>query len=101
VLSWRETGFQHLTKPQSLPSRCLKTAILCVEFAIPRSPPAVYFVPLPAMMKLCIFVGMTAGGCIGYFVPASLGLWWAYFISGIGSIAGVYLGWKLARHLER
>ncbi len=53
------------------------------------------------MTKLCIFVGMTAGGCVGYFVPASWGLMWAFFISGIGSIVGVYLGWKLARHLER
>jgi hypothetical protein len=53
------------------------------------------------MTKLFIFVGMTVGGCVGYFVPASWGILWAFFVSGIGSIVGIYLGWKLARHLER
>jgi hypothetical protein len=53
------------------------------------------------MTKLLIFVGMTVGGCIGYFVPASWGIMGAFFISGIGSIVGVYYGWKLAQYLER
>jgi uncharacterized membrane protein YfcA len=54
-----------------------------------------------AMTKLCIFAGMTIGGFVGYLVPPSLGLFWAFFVSGIGSIVGVYLGWKLALYLER
>jgi hypothetical protein len=53
------------------------------------------------MTKLCIFAGMTIGGFVGYLVPPSLGLFWAFFVSGIGSIVGVYLGWKLALYLER
>ena len=53
------------------------------------------------MTKLCILVGMTVGGFVGYIVPSSWGIMWAFFISGIGSIVGVYLGWKFARYLER
>jgi hypothetical protein len=55
----------------------------------------------PAMKALCIFVGTTIGSCVGGAIAEPLGFWWAFFISGIGSIAGVYLGWKFARHLER
>jgi hypothetical protein len=53
------------------------------------------------MTKLCIFVGMTVGGFAGYIVPSSWGIMWAFFISGIGSVVGVYYGWKVGRHLER
>jgi hypothetical protein len=55
----------------------------------------------PAMTKLCTFVGMFVGSYAGWFIAAPLGFWWAFIVSGIGSVVGVYLGWKLARHLER
>jgi hypothetical protein len=54
-----------------------------------------------AMTKLCILVGMTVGGFVGYIVPSSWGIMWAFFISGIGSLFGVYFGWKVGRHLDR
>jgi hypothetical protein len=67
----------------------------------PPSPSGAFFVLVFAMTKLCIFFGMTIGGFVGYIVPSSWGIMWAFFISGIGSIVGVYYGWKLAQYLER
>jgi hypothetical protein len=54
------------------------------------------------MIKLCIFGGTTIGGYLGWALGDSLGLGlvWAFVLSGIGSIAGVYYGWKLGRKLE-
>jgi hypothetical protein len=67
----------------------------------PRSPSDAFFVSFPAMTKLCIFVGMTVFSSVGGLIAEPLGFWWSFFVSGIGGIVGVYLGWKLARHLER
>ncbi len=54
------------------------------------------------MSKLCIFVGTTLGGYGGWALGEAfgLGLGWCFLLSGIGSLAGVYAGWKLARKLE-
>lgn len=53
-------------------------------------------------MKLCIFAGTTICGYVGWYAGDALGLGfgWSFVISSIGSIAGVFLGWKLARRLE-
>jgi hypothetical protein len=53
------------------------------------------------MMKLCILVGTTLGGYVGWAGAEALGLGfgWAFVISGIGSVAGVYAGWKIARKI--
>jgi dipeptide/tripeptide permease len=53
------------------------------------------------MTKLCIFVGMFVGSCVGGLIADPLGFWWAFFASGVGSLVGVYYGWKLGRHLDR
>jgi len=53
------------------------------------------------MTKLCIFIGMMVGGYAAGFIAAPLGFWWSFFISGVGSIVGVYLGWKLGRRFDR
>lgn len=54
------------------------------------------------MNKLCIFVGTTAGGIIGGLIcPPSLGLVTQFVVSGIGSIVGVYVGWKVAQRIDR
>ncbi len=52
--------------------------------------------------KLCIFGGTLVGGYLGWWLGDALGLgfFWAYLISGAGSLLGVWLGWKLARKLE-
>jgi predicted MFS family arabinose efflux permease len=50
--------------------------------------------------KLCIFVGSTVGGYVGWYLFDKLGMMPAFIASGIGSVAGVYFGWKLARKIE-
>jgi hypothetical protein len=53
------------------------------------------------MMKLCIFAGTLVGGYVGGFLCSSFGLMTEMFASGVGSIIGVYLGWKLALRIQR
>jgi outer membrane lipoprotein SlyB len=55
------------------------------------------------MMKLSIFVGMMAGSYIGWYLGDALGwgFWGAFILSGVGSIGGVFAGWKLALRLDR
>ena len=55
----------------------------------------------PTVNKLCIFVGTTLGSLIGGFLGDQFGFMAAFILSGIGSIAGVYFGWKLAQKLDR
>jgi len=50
-------------------------------------------------MKLCIFIGMTAGGWAGWSLAENYGVMTAFLVSGVGSIVGVYLGWRVARML--
>ena len=51
------------------------------------------------MNKLCIFIGTTIGGYLGWWLGVTLG--WDFFtnfmLSGVGSLAGVYVSTKLAR----
>lgn len=49
------------------------------------------------MNKLCIFVGMTVLGWIGWWIGARIGFMTAFILSGIGSILGVYVGWRINR----
>ena len=53
-------------------------------------------------MKLCIFVGMSVGswaGWAGWALGESGGVMTAFLVSGVGSLVGVYLGWRAARAL--
>ncbi len=54
------------------------------------------------MKKLCILVGTTAGSYGFYAVGEALGLsfFGSFLLSGVGSILGVYAGWKLACKIE-
>jgi hypothetical protein len=49
--------------------------------------------------KLCIFVGVNVGGYVGWVALEKLGMMAAFIGSGIGSIAGCYYGWKLAKKI--
>jgi hypothetical protein len=51
--------------------------------------------------QLCIFVGTTVGGYLGWWAGEQLGceFFVNFLLSGVGSVAGVYAGWKLARKL--
>jgi hypothetical protein len=49
------------------------------------------------MNKIWIFVGMTVFGWIGWWAGSSLGIMTAYIFSGVGSLLGVYVGWRINR----
>jgi hypothetical protein len=52
--------------------------------------------------KLCIFVGTTVGGYVFWAVPDYYGasFFTCFLISGLGSVLGVWAGWKIALKLE-
>ena len=50
------------------------------------------------MNKLCIFVGLTIGSYLGWWVGAQWSMMMAFIVSSIGSLAGVYAGWKINRN---
>jgi hypothetical protein len=53
------------------------------------------------MNKLCIFTGMTIFGVVGSLLANAFGMdtisLGSFFLSGVGSIVGVYVGWKIAQ----
>ena len=48
-------------------------------------------------MKICIFVGVNVGGAIGWWLGERFDIMTAFLLSGVGSIAGAYAGWKFAK----
>lgn len=52
--------------------------------------------------KLCIFAGTTILGYAFWAAGEFLGLQFfgCFLLSGVGSIAGVWLGWKVAQHFK-
>ena len=50
-------------------------------------------------MKLLIFVGMNVFGALGWWMGKYFGLGMAIVASGLGSILGVYVGWRVARNI--
>ena len=48
-------------------------------------------------MKFLIFIGINVGGYAGWELAEPYGLLAAFIVSGIGSMAGVYAGWWVAR----
>ena len=44
------------------------------------------------MKKLCLFVFITLGGYLGWWLGESFGLMTAYFLSVASSLAGVLIG---------
>jgi hypothetical protein len=49
-------------------------------------------------MKLFIFIGVNVGGAIGWSLGEQFGgVMTAFFMSGLGSMVGVYAGWWAAR----
>lgn len=49
------------------------------------------------MNKLCIFLGMSLCGWLGWWLGSFVGDMTAYVVSGIGSLVGVYAGWRINR----
>jgi len=56
------------------------------------------------MMKLCIFAGTTLFGIAGGLLATAFGMdtfsLGSFVLSGVGSIFGVWAGWKVARKLS-
>ena len=48
-------------------------------------------------MKLCIFIGVNVGGMVGWWLGEHVGIMTAFLVSGVGSVLGVYGGWRVAR----
>jgi dipeptide/tripeptide permease len=42
-------------------------------------------------------MGMIIFSWIGWWLGAKIGFWTAYILSGVGSILGVYIGWRINR----
>ena len=63
----------------------------------PRAQPA-------DVTKLCIFVGTAVFGIGGSLLAGAFGLdtfsLGSFLLSGVGSIVGVYAGWKVAQKLN-
>ncbi len=55
------------------------------------------------MNRLCIFVGVTLGGILGGVLADALGMDFLslgnFLLSGLGSLVGVWAGWKAAQKL--
>ena len=52
------------------------------------------------MNKLCTMGGAFVGSYVGWYLGDRWGMGMAFLLSGVVSLVGVYLGWKLARKLE-
>lgn len=56
------------------------------------------------MTKLFIFVGTTVFGIAGGMLATALGMdtfsLGSFLLSGVGSVVGVYAGWKVAQKLS-
>ena len=50
-------------------------------------------------MKLCIFIGINLGGFAGWELGERFGTMTAFFLSGAGSVLGVFAGWWTARKI--
>lgn len=52
---------------------------------------------LSKWMKLCIFVGLNVGSYVGWTLAENAGVTMAFLSSSVGSVIGVYAGWRIAR----
>lgn len=56
------------------------------------------------MVKLCIFAGTTIFGILGGLLATLFGMdafsLGSFLLSGIGSVVGVWAGWKVGHHFK-
>jgi predicted membrane chloride channel (bestrophin family) len=50
------------------------------------------------MKRICILASMTLVGLVGWWIGARIGLMTGFTLSSVGSVVGVYLGWRINRH---
>jgi hypothetical protein len=49
------------------------------------------------MRRLFIFIGMMFGGWLGWWIGAKIGFMTGFLFSGIGSIFGIFVAWRVYR----
>jgi hypothetical protein len=49
------------------------------------------------MLKLCILIMVTVLSSIGWWLGARFGIFTSFGLSFVGSLAGVYVGWRIHR----
>jgi hypothetical protein len=49
------------------------------------------------MRKLCILLGITILGWAGWWLGEKIGIMTAFLVSGVGSMVGAWLGWRISR----
>lgn len=51
------------------------------------------------MNRICVFAGTMIFGWLGWFSGEAIGLEFlgCFLLSGVGSVLGVYVGWKIAQ----
>ena len=49
------------------------------------------------MNRLCIFIGMTVLGWIGWWIGGHVGFMTGFLLGWLGSVVGVYAGWRINR----
>jgi hypothetical protein len=49
------------------------------------------------MRTLCILIATTLLGTVGWWIGSHIGIMTAFLCSSIGSMVGVYLGWRIYR----
>ena len=47
------------------------------------------------MRKFSIFMAVNIIGAIGWWLGSSFGMGTAFLLSGVGSLVGVWVGWRL------
>jgi hypothetical protein len=52
------------------------------------------------MTKLCVLLGATIGGYVGWAIAAPIGIFAAFSASMLGTGFGMYYGRKIAKHYE-
>ena len=49
------------------------------------------------MSKLWILIGLTVFSWIGWWLGAKINFFMGFVVSGVGSMLGVYVGWRINR----
>ena len=53
--------------------------------------------PFTSMNKLLILIGMTLFSWLGWWAGEPFGFLTGFLLSGLGSLIGVYVGWRINR----
>jgi hypothetical protein len=49
------------------------------------------------MKKMCMLICITVLSAVGWWIGKKIGIMTGYILSGVGSLVGVYVGWRINR----